>query len=157
MPSKSQRPSLLHIGAVLLVVGLVSSVPLNAAGQGTLTLTLDRNIGMALGSLIQGTFTLRGSGPEDVQNLTVFFNGEEVHFVTGNTIAWQFNTGNYPGGSTNITLFGVDDVGGTYVASRQVTFLGGAVGNAVTIIIITLVVVIVLAKYGPRIAGMRKK
>ncbi len=144
-----------YIG-ILLLVGLISCFPLQVAGQGSLTLVLDRNVGMALGSIIQGTFTLRGSGPESVQNLTVYFNGDEVHFVTGNSIAWQFNTADYPGGSTNITLFGVDDVGARYHATSQVTFIGGVVSNLITIGIIALVAVLILVKYGSRLFGLRK-
>lgn len=106
---------------------------------------------MALGSLIQGSFTLRGSGPEEVQNLTVYFNGEQVRFVTGNTIAWQFDTGDYPSGSTNITLYGVDDTGMEYYATRQVTFIGGLASNLFTIGILAFVVIVILAKYGPRL------
>ena len=87
-----------YIG-ILLLLGLISCIPLQSAAQESLTLSLDRNVGMHLGSIVQGAFTLRGSGPEAVQNLTVYFNGDEVHFVTGNTIGWQFNTADYPGGS----------------------------------------------------------
>jgi hypothetical protein len=151
MAMKSHRYNLRHIGAILLIVGVVSVIPMNAAGQGSLTLSINRNVGMAFGPIIQGTFTLTGNGPEDVQNLTVYFNGDEVHFVIGNSIAWQFNTGDYPGGSTNITLFGVDNVGVRYTASRQVTFIGGIVSNVITFGIIALVVVLILAKYGPRL------
>jgi len=129
---------------------------MQATAQETLPLTLDRNFGTGLGGLIQGTFTLRSTGPEAVQNLTVYFNGDQVHFVTGNTIAWQFNTGDYLSGAMNITLFGVDDLGTTYIASRQVTFLGGAASNIFTYGIIALVVVAILCRYGPKIAGMRK-
>jgi len=157
MRPKIHRHTLKNIGALLLIVGFISVIPMNAAAQGSLTLNLDRNFGTALGGLIQGTFTLRGDGPEEVQNLTVFFNGDQVHFVTGNTIAWQFNTGDYPSGAMNITLYGVDDVGGEYLATRQVTFLGGAASNIFTVAVITLVVVAILCKYGPRIADMRKK
>jgi hypothetical protein len=139
------------------LVGLISSLPLQSTAQESLTLSLDRNVSMHLGSLVQGTFTLRGSGPEAVQNLTVYFNGDEVHFVTGNTIAWQFNTADYQGGSTNITLFGVDNVGATYYATRQVMFIGGVVSNVITIGVITLVAVLILAKYGPRLMALRKK
>ena len=157
MRPRMHRHSLRNIGAILLIVGFVTAISLNAAAQGSLTLNLDRNFGTALGSLIQGTFTLRGSGPEEVQNLTVYFNGEQVHFVTGNTISWQFDTGDYASGAMNITLYGVDDVGGEYLASRQVTFLGGAASNIFTIAIISLVVVAVVCRYGPRIAELRKK
>jgi hypothetical protein len=72
-------------------------------------------------------------------------------------MVWVFNTGDYPGGPTNITLFGVDDVGGTYYATRQVTFIGPAVANVIIVIILALVVVLLIAKYGPRLAKSRKK
>ena len=155
MKTKIHRHTLRDIGVFLLIVGFVTVIPMNAAGQGSLTLSINRNIGMALGPLIQGSFTLSGSGPENVQNLTVFFNGDEVHFATGNTISWQFNTGNYPSGATNITLFGIDDVGATYVATRNFTFIGGVASNLFTIGIIAFVVIVILARYGPRF--MKKK
>jgi len=138
-------------------MGFVSIIPMNVAGQGSLTLSVDRNIGMAFGSFIQGTFTLRGSGPESIQNLTVYFNGDEVHFVTGNSVVWLFNTGDYPEGLTNITLFGVDDASAAYYASIQVTFIGSIVGNVITIGILALVTVLILAKYGPRLMSRRKE
>jgi hypothetical protein len=112
---------------------------------------------MALGSMIQGTFTLHGSGPTNIQNLSVYFNDDQVHFVTGNTITWQFDTANYASGATNITLFGVDDVGGIYSTSQEVVFVGGLASTLLTGGIIAIVVVAVLAKYGPRLIAMRKK
>ena len=155
MTLNARRQYVKQLGVILLVVGIISVMPMNAAGQGSLTLNINRNIGMAFGPLIQGTFTLSGSGPENIQNLTVYFNGDEVHFVTGNTISWQFNTGDYPSGATNITLLGIDDVGARYVATKQLTFLGGVVSSIFTVVIISLVVILVLAKYGPRF--MKKK
>jgi hypothetical protein len=127
---------------------------MQASGQGSLTLTLDRNVGIGFGAIIQGLFTLRGSGPAEVQNLTVYFNGEQVHFVTGNTINWQFHTGDYSAGSTNVTLFGLDDAGGTYSATREVFILSEAMSTVVIGIIIALVVVLVIVRYGP---VLRKK
>ncbi len=58
--------------------------------------------------------------------------------------------------STNITLFGVDDVGARYYATSQVTFIGGVVSNLITIGVIALVAVVVLVKYGSRLLGLRK-
>ncbi len=130
---------------------MVSAIPAQVAAQEPLTMSILRNVGIGLGGVIQGTFTLHGSGPEIVQNLTVYFNSDQVHFVTGNTITWQFDTANYPSGSTNITLFGVDDTGVTYVASEQVTIIGGVASNLLTFGIIALVVVILLDKYGSRL------
>lgn len=142
------------LGILLITVGLIACGPMQAAAQNDLTLSLTRNFGLGFGSIIQGTFTLHGSGPEAVQNLTVYFNGEQVHFVTGNTIAWQFHTGDHPAGSTNITLFGIDDTGVTYTASTNVMFLSEVMGTAIFGIVVVIVAVLILVKYGPM---LRKK
>ena len=141
----------------LLLIGLISFAPMTVTAQDSLTMSINRNVGMAFGNLIQGTFTLQGNGPSNIQNLTVFFNGDQVHFVAGNTIVWQFNTDNYPSGSTNITLFGVDDVGEAYITSQEVFFIGGLVSTLLTVGIIALVVAAILVKYGPKLMGLRKK
>jgi hypothetical protein len=142
-------------GFLLISVGLFACMSMQVSGQDSLTLTLDRNVGIGFGTIIQGLFTLRGSGPAEVQNLTVYFNGEQVHFVTGNTINWQFHTGNYSAGSTNVTLFGLDDAGGTYSATREVFFLSEAMSTIVIGIIMALVVVLVIVRYGPMLRKRR--
>jgi hypothetical protein len=146
---------LLGFLGVMLVMNPVMHT--QVAAQNTLSLSLDRNIGMALGGFIQGAFTLRGSGPAEVQNLTVYFNGEQVHFVSGNTVNWQFDTANYPSGSTNITLFGLDDAGITYLADRQVFFIGGIMSTLITVGIIALVAVLIVVRYGPMLKGKGRK
>jgi hypothetical protein len=146
----------MRILAVLLITaGLFACGPVKVSAQNDLTLSLTRNLGIGLGGIIQGVFTLHGSGPETVQNLTVYFNGEQVHFATGNTIAWQFNTDDHPPGSTNITLFGVDNTGETYVAGTSVMFLSAALGAAIFGIVIILVAILAIAKYGPMIRKKR--
>ena len=138
-------------GFLLITVGLFAGMPMQATGQESLSLSLTRNIGIGLGNIIQGTFTLHGSGPAEVQNLTVYFNGEQVHFVTGNTINWLFHTGDYAAGSTNITLFGIDDSGGAYRATRDVFFLSETMGTVIFGGVMILVVILVVAKYGPKL------
>ena len=142
---------------VFVTLGLLSALPLHAAAQDSLTLSINRNVGMAFGSFISGTFTLSGSGPVAIQNLTVYFNEEQVHFVEGNSISWVFNTGDYPGGTTNITLIGIDNLGVEYSASRQVSFIDSSMSTTITLVIIALVVILILAKYGPRLMKLRKK
>lgn len=149
---------ILRIVCILFVtVGLVSTLPMNVMGQDTLAFSLDRNVGMGFGIYISGAFTLHGSGPDTIQNLTVYFNEVEVHFATGNTIHWQFNTGNYESGGTNITLIGIDESGTPHIASRMAVFIGGALNTMITIGVVALVAVLCLAKYGSRIMRLRKK
>jgi len=149
-----RRQNLAIVGFLLVSVCLFAGLPIKAVGQGSLNLSLTRNLGIGFGNIIQGAFTLHGSGPVDVQNLTVYFNGEQVHFATGNTISWQFHTGNYPPGSTNITLFGIDDLGGTYSATREVFILSEAMSTVVIGAILVIVVILVVVRYGP---VLRKK
>lgn len=151
------RSGIVSLGALLLVASVVSGMTMPVAGQESLNMSLSRNFGMGFGSYIQGTFTLSGSGPEEVANLTVFFNGEQVHFADGNSLSWQFVTNDYSEGSTNITLWGIDDDGTTYHASATYYFIGGATQTFITAGIFALVAVLIIAKYGSRILRLRKK
>jgi hypothetical protein len=146
---RHSKQTLAVAGFLLITVGLFAGLPIISVGQGSLNLSLTRNLGIGFGNIIQGAFTLHGSGPVEVQNLTVYFNGEQVHFVTGNTISWQFHTGDYPPGSTNITLFGVDDSGETYSATRNVFILSESMSAVVIGVIMVFVVVLVVVRYGP--------
>ncbi|MHA2353846.1 MAG: hypothetical protein ACXADC_01620 [Candidatus Thorarchaeota archaeon] len=147
--TRHRQQTIAFVGFLMISIGLFTGMPMQASGQGSLTLTLDRNVGIGFGSIIQGLFTLRGSGPAEVQNLTVYFNGVQVHFVTGNNINWQFHTGDYGAGSTNISLFGLDNTGGTYSATTDVFFLSEALGSAVLGGVMILVVILIIVKYGP--------
>lgn len=154
---RSYQKTTRTICLLILTLGILSVLPMTTYAQDTLSFTVNRNVGMGFGNYISGTFTLQGSGPDSIDNLTVYFNDAEVHFVTGNAITWQFNTGNYDGGTTNITLMGITETGQIYSSSRIVVFIGAALTSTITIVIFALVVVLVLAKYGPRIMRMRNK
>ncbi|UCE11662.1 MAG: hypothetical protein JSW61_06960 [Candidatus Thorarchaeota archaeon] len=145
------RRALGAIAIVLIAVGFMSFTPVNISGQATLSLSLDRNVGMALGSIIQGVFTLRGSGPDTIVSLAVFFNGVEVHSVTGNSIAWQFDTAEYASGSTNITLVGWDSMNETSQTTLEVYFLGGIMSTIITVGIVGLVIVLIIVRYLPKL------
>lgn len=145
------------LSILILTIGILSLMPTTISAQDTLSFSVNRNVGIGFGSYISGTFTLHGSGPDTIQNLTVYFNDVEVHFVTGNSISWLFDTGNYVGGSTNITLIGIDDVGEMHSATHQVVFIGESLYSMVTIGVFALVAVLLLAKYGPRLLCLRNK
>jgi hypothetical protein len=153
MMSKKKRLGRRGLGiiAIVLVAACFSTITTDVAAQTTLSLSLDRNVGMALGSIIQGTFTLRGSGPDTIVRLAVFFNGDEVHSESGNSLVWQFDTASYASGSTNITLLGWDSQDDSFQTSLEVYFLGGVMSTIITGGIIVLVVVIVVVRYLPRL------
>jgi len=153
---KMKRNSAL-MGLAFIAITMIAISPTQVMAQDTLTFSLARNFGTGLGSNLEGTFTLHGSGPDVIVGLIVYFNGVEVHSVASNTISWQFVTSDYPSGATNITLYGWDDDGGQYVASQQVTFLAETVSNVFTIAILALVVVVILIRYVPRFLGRGQK
>ena len=130
---RHSRITLGILGLLIIGMGLSSNVTTQVAAQETLTMTFSRNFGTALGDTMSGLFTLHCTGPEEIANLTVYFNDVEVHFVTGNIIAWQFHTSDFAEGATNITLAGIDDLGGTYLANRQVTFFAEGATDFITI------------------------
>ncbi len=154
--SKMNRNTAL-MGLAFFAIAMIAISPTQVMAQDTLTFSLARNFGTGIGSNLDGTFTLHGSGPDVIVGLIVFFNGVEVHSVASNTISWQFITSDYPSGPTNITLYGWDDDGGSYVASQQVTFLSESLSTGITVGIIVLVVVLVLFRYVPRIMSRGNK
>ena len=141
--------------AVLMISLTVSGIT-NTAAQDDITFSLHRTFGTALGNNIQGTFTLSGTAPSTVSNLTVYFNDVQVHFEEGNTISWQFYTGDYNSGSVNITLIGKDVSGEVYSVTKSYVFFTGIQTNLITGGIIALVVVTVLVKYGSRLRKSSK-
>ena len=106
--------------------------------------------------MIQGTFTLTASGPDDIQNLTVYFNSDEVYFSEGNSLSWQFNTGDYPSGTTNITVIGLDNLGTEYTGNYTVTFLGPLETNLIIFGIFGLLVIILVIRYGSHLTKKQK-
>lgn len=145
------------MGLAFFAIVMIAISPAQVMAQDTLTFSLARNYGTGIGSNLEGTFTLHGTGPEVIVGLIVYFNGVEVHSVASNTISWQFVTTDYPSGATNITLYGWDDDGGSYVTSQQVTFLGESISTGITVGIIALVFALVLVRYVPKILGRGEK
>ncbi len=145
------------LGIFLIVASTGIALPGDVSAQDDLSFTLQRNFGTALGNSITGVFTLRSTGPDTIIGFIVYFNGISVYMVESNPIAWQFDTADYDGGATNITLFGWDAENETYVAQKQMYFLGNEISNIIIFGVIALVAVLFIAKYGPMIARRAKK
>lgn len=140
--------------AALIVMAWAPSL---VAAQDEITFSLSRDFGTAFGNNIQGTFSLHGSAPASVVNLTVYFNDTEVHFVTGNTISWQFVTDNYGLGAVNITLAGIDNQGTIYKVSKDYVFIAGGQTTLILIGAIAFAVIVIIAKYGWRFRSRKSK
>jgi len=87
-----------------LLVLIVSSLTM-LQGQG-LELRMRRNVGYASGSDIQGTFTLRASGPQDMGRVSFFIDGQMIGEAAEAPFELRFNTGGYAMGPHTIHAVG---------------------------------------------------
>ncbi len=84
--------------------------PLSALAQseeGTLSLRLTRDYGYGgMNGQIQGKFSLRVNGPDDIVKVDFIIDGEVVHTSTESPFRYQFSTDDYPPGKHTLTAIG---------------------------------------------------
>ncbi len=107
----------------------------NAQDEEILSLGIKKNVGTAFGDKIEGDFTITGSGPDSILNLTLFFNGTQVAFESDNQLTFRFDTKDYSLGLMNITLVGEDSEGMVYTISISKEFISPAIGNWIIAIV----------------------
>ena len=113
----------------------------NAQDEDVLSLGIRRNVGTAFGDKIEGDFTISGSGPDTILNLTLFFNGTQVAFESDNQLTFRFDTKDYSLGLMNITIVGEDGEGIIYKKSISKEFISPTIGNWIIIIAIGIVLI----------------
>jgi hypothetical protein len=77
---------------------LVAGASVTGAQGNELELLLTKNMGLALGDQIQGSFTLSVSGPEDMTSVTYMIDGNEMATVTQAPLRYSFSTDSYAPG-----------------------------------------------------------
>jgi hypothetical protein len=96
-----------------LLLTILSPFTASAQESAQLTLKLSRNFGYSgFGADIQGTFTLRASGPQDLRRVTFLIDGSTLGEASQPPFQVQFNTGNYSLGVHTLSAVG-------YTASGQ--------------------------------------
>ncbi len=113
----------------------------NAQDEEVLSLGISKNVGTAFGDKVEGDFTITGSGPDSILNLTLFFNGTQVAFESDNELKFRFNTKDYSLGLMNITLVGKDSEGMVYDKSIFKEFISPAIGNGIIAIAIGIALI----------------
>jgi len=113
----------------------------NAQDEEVLLLGIRRNVGTSFGDKIEGDFTITGSGPDTILNLSLLFNGTQVAFESDNQLSFRFDTKDYSLGLMNITLVGEDSEGMVYNKSIFKDFISPAIGNWIIIISLGIVLI----------------
>ena len=135
MKPLKHKNSLIIFTFILLFSFNVVITNTNAQDEDFLSLRISKNVGIAHGDKVEGDFTVTGSGPESILNLTLFFNGTQVKYESNNELSYRFNTKEYPLGLMNITLVGIDSEGEVYKKTIFKEFISPAIGNWIWIII----------------------
>lgn len=77
-----------------------------------LTLSLTRNFGYSSGTGdIQGTFTMRASGPDDLTRVVFYIDGEAIGEANEPPFTLRFQTGSYPLGVHTLSAVGYTSQG----------------------------------------------
>ena len=128
----------------------------NSQEEDILSISVSKNVGTGIGDKIEGDFTITGTGPDYILNLTLFFNGTQVSFESDNELKFRFNTKDYTIGLMNITLVGKDNEGTTYAKTIFKDFLSPEVGNWIMFIAIGIVLISLGIKLASYLIDKRK-
>jgi hypothetical protein len=97
-----QRWRILVLAAALLA----ATDPAAAQEPEPLPLSIGRDFGFASGGRIQGTFSLRVSGPDDLVRVEFLIDGQVVNLDEEPPFRYQFNTGSHALGTHTLAAVG---------------------------------------------------
>ncbi len=98
--------------AALWLMLALSIIPVAAQGSdASLQLTIDRNFGFSLGGRIQGKFTLKAEGPENLTHVEFLIDDAVVSTDRERPFRYSFNTGEYDLGVHHISAVGYTSLG----------------------------------------------
>jgi len=86
----------LRLGGIMLLLSWISVLTVLAQGQGQLTLSISRDFGYSSGTgRIQGSFSMRASGPEDLVKVAFWIDDQVIGEDTEPPFSIQFHTDNF--------------------------------------------------------------
>lgn len=140
--------------AILLVVwfGWVAGLETAVAQTNELDLGLSRDFGTGIGSNIQGTFSFRVSGPDDLSRVAFYIDDQLVGEDTEAPYRLQFKTDNFPLGVHTLHAVGTTQDGRELTSnSLRRNFISG--GSAARSTLYLVVPILVLAIGGSFLAA----
>lgn len=116
-----------------------------AQEDNTFSISLRRDFGAGFGNNIQGTFSFRVSGPDNLTRVTFFIDDQVVGEDNEAPFRLQFNTGDYALGVHTLRAVGLTDAG-QELDSNQITrnFISGSDSTRTALYIIIPILIISL-------------
>jgi hypothetical protein len=99
--------------------------------------------GEILGKLF-GKLELKANGPQDLKNMSLYFNGTEVYSTEGDSLSFVFETQNYGAGQMNITVIGYYENGETLQTTKTFEFIRAAEFRNFLVLILSIIIPIIL-------------
>lgn len=125
------KARLVKLGFVMLVIGIAmipSSVGLAQESE-QLELRLLRTFGFQAGLQVQGSFSARVSGPEDLKRVTLYLDGEPIGVDEAAPFRIDFNTGEFSNGEHRLWAQGETNSGKTLSSpERRLIFVSAEQG-----------------------------
>jgi hypothetical protein len=129
----------------VLLFFLLSAVPVWAQEAPELSLSLAKDFGFNLGSSIQGTFSYRVSGPDDLARVVFLMDGESIGEDNEAPFRLQFKTDNFTLGVHAMSVVGYTVDGRTLQSNTiQRQFISGSDSNRTLYWVIIPIIVLAL-------------
>jgi hypothetical protein len=154
-----------HKYLLTILLSLFLAIPSLAFAQedeDSLTLRVNRDFGFGGGSQIQGRFSMRASGPEDLESVEFFIDGEVVNEDREAPFRYNFSTDDFPSGVHKLSALGYMR-GGAVLSSITFTyeFLTAENARSATLkLVIPLLAIVgvlsLVALLGPALLGKRR-
>jgi hypothetical protein len=130
---------------VLLLGMLVGMGTAVAQSDNELDLGLSRDFGTGIGNNIQGTFSFRVSGPEDLASVTFYIDDQIVGEDSEAPFRLQFKTDNYPLGVHTLHASGLTQDGRELTSnSLSRNFISGSTAGRTTLYIVIPIIIIAI-------------
>lgn len=129
---------------VWVLLGLMFGVGTAVAQDSNqLTLRLSRDFGTGLGSNIQGRFSFRAEGPDNLTRVSFFIDDQLVGEVSESPYRLQFKTDDFPLGNHTLYAVGIT-ADGQELQSNRITqnFISGSSANRTVLLIVVPILVL---------------
>jgi len=130
------------MGVLLMAALAVSALAQEELG---LSLRLSRDFGSGFGSRIQGTFSMRVDGPEDLERVEFYIDDQRMGEDATPPFRWQFRTNDYEPGIHRLSAVGYTG-DGRELRSTTLTreFLSGSESGKLTIYLVAGLAVLIV-------------
>jgi hypothetical protein len=138
------RPSKSWLVLIIVLLGMVPGVATAVAQTNNeLSLSLSRDFGTGIGNNIQGTFSFRVSGPDNLASVSFYIDDQIVGQDSEAPFRLQFKTDTYPLGVHTFHAIGITQDGQELRSnSLSRNFISGSAAGRTTLYIVVPIIVI---------------